>query len=179
MSQTVRFLTIGVDPGQTGAIGFLADGQFVDVFDMPTTGRGHGNGLQVDAPKLAEILRGAPMMRHGALVTAFVEDVHAMPKQGVVSSFGFGRSAGVVHGVLAALGYPTTMIRPEMWKRQMGLIGALKDASRQRAQKYFPRAPLQLKKHDGRAEALLLARLAFHEQMARAGLSAAEAPSVY
>src|SRR5207253_1693340 len=100
----------------------------------------------------------------------FVEDVHAMPKQGVVSSFGFGRSVGVVHGVLAALGYPSTRIAPEVWKRQMNLIGAVKDASRTRALKYFPRAPLDLKKHDGRAEALLLARLGFHEQAARSGL---------
>lgn len=175
----VRFLSIGIDPGLSGAIAFLADGQFADVHDMPTMGRGKGGNQQVDACKLAAILRGATMMRHGALVTCRIEDVHAMPKQGVVSSFGFGRSAGVAHGVLAALGYPTTRISPEKWKRDMGLIGAEKDASRQRAIRYFPRAPLQLKKHDGRAEALLLARLEFHEQMARSGLSAASAPSVY
>jgi crossover junction endodeoxyribonuclease RuvC len=175
----VRFLTIGIDPGLSGAIAFLADGQFADVHDMPTMGRGKGNNKQVDPYRMVAILRGAPMMRRGALVTCRLEEVHAMPGQGLTSTFGFGRSFGVAQGVLAALGYPVTLVSPEKWKRDMGLIGAEKDASRQRAMKYFRSAPLQLKKHDGRAEALLLARLEFHEQMARSGLSAADAPSVY
>lgn len=163
-------VTIGIDPGQTGALAVLADGAFAGFYDMPTLPRAAG-GLQIDAVTLAAKLRGVFSTHHGARVFAVLEQVGAMPKQGVTSTFRFGESFGVVLGVLGALGIPHMQVRPERWKKYLQLSGQEKDVARTVAVQRHPNASmfLERKKDVGRADALLIATWAeITEQVARA-----------
>ena len=146
-------MILGIDPGMTGAIALVNPDplELVSVADMPTIAG------KVDAHQLAVEIRR--LAREHDIITAVIEDVHAMPRQGVTSSFGFGRSKGVVEGVIAGIpGIRTVLVRPQQWKKDMGLIKAPKDKSRSAATQAFGdslRWPL--KKHVDRAEAALMA----------------------
>lgn len=159
-------LTIGIDPGFTGAIGVLADGVFADVIDMPTCGRGKAGKRAVNAAYLASYLREQIAGHSGAYVHGVVEAVGSMPRQGLASTFRFGQSHGCVLGVLAALRIPVLQVTPQVWKRSYSLIGCDKEASRALAIDRFPDAPLSRKRDDGRAEALLLAHWGFRTEIA-------------
>jgi len=140
-------LIIGIDPGLSGAVGVLDHNGTTAVFDMPVADRSVSGRLLWLALK----------DRHIAL--AVVEKVGSMPGQGVASTFRFGRAAGVVDGVLGALGVPTQYVSPAVWKRHFGLLKKPKDASRLIALERFPHCAdeLKRKKDHGRAEALLIA----------------------
>jgi len=148
-------LICGIDPGLSGAVAFLnEDGTYAGVEDMPvlvgTTGR-----KELDAAGLAEILRSYAPSR------ATVERVSSRPGEGAVGAFSFGSTFGGILAVLATLQIPTTLVQPAAWKRRAGIpAGADKAASIATAKRLIPTASpaLSLKKHDGRAEALLLAR---------------------
>lgn len=151
-------LVIGIDPGQSGAIVALADGEPVKIIDMPTMARRAG-GYQVDGATLAASLRGLFHEHSGAYIVAVVEQVGSMPNQGVSSMFRFGQSDGIVRGVIAALGIGMVEVPPQTWKRALGLIGCAKDCARTLAIQRFPAVAIQLarKKDCGRADALLIA----------------------
>ena len=157
---------IGIDPGLTGAIAVIADGELFDVIDMPTVGRGKAGRQTVNSAALASHLRECLSSHPGASVQAVVEDVAARPKQGVSGVFRFGHSCGSVAGVLGAMRIPVDYVAPTRWKRAFGLLGADKDASRGKASDLYPGAPISLKKHHGRADAILLARWAYDQAMA-------------
>lgn len=145
---------IGIDPGLTGAIAILeANHDLLAVHDMPTTATRKG-GKQLNIPEVASILRGAH--RQGALVK--LEAVHAMPKQGVSSTFTFGMGYGALQGVIQTLGISMTLVTPQAWKKAAGLIGAEKDYARTLALQKYPDASLARKKDIGRADAILIAR---------------------
>ena len=156
-------LTIGIDPGLSGAVAVLADGRYSEVFDMPTVGRGKAGRQTVNAAGLSNLIRSVRALHPGADVSAVVEDVAARPGNGSASMFRFGHACGAVAGVLGALGVPVAYVTPGRWKRAYGLLGAEKDASRGRAIDLFPAAPLGRKRDHGRAEALLLAAWADKE----------------
>lgn len=149
---------IGIDPGVSGAIGVLTEsGAFVDVFDMPTVlANKSSNRQMVNAYELANLLR-ARLVNAPAGVVAITENVNAMPEQGVASVFAFGKSYGILLGVLAALGISTHIVTPQKWKAFYSL-GREKGQSRELAQRMWPVAPLGLVKHHNRAEALMLSR---------------------
>lgn len=145
-------LTIGIDPGLSGAIAVLGStGELERVDDLPVI-RDHslawisGGVLQ---SFLIDSQRGRP-------ARAIVERVSAMPKQGVASAFQFGVGFGSVLSVLQARHIAIEFVTPAVWKRELGLSKD-KRASLDRARLLFPTAELDLAKHDGRAEALLLA----------------------
>lgn len=153
-------LIIGIDPGAGGAIAFRF-GTMLWTHDMPAdvVRSGKSNKRRVSAGQLAAMIRNA--MPYGAVtgdVVAYVEQVGAMPGQGVTSMFAFGRAAGIVEGVLAALEIPTTLIAPTVWKRAVR-CPAGKDGARARAAQLFPAraADFARVKDDGRAEAALIA----------------------
>ena len=150
---------LGIDPGLTGAIAFLDEnGKFIAVHDMPVMPNGKAKARikqQVNAAALVAIMRDAQTYTT-LFLTAYLEQVSARPGEGVSSSFSFGDSFGTVRGVLAALGIPMTMVQPHAWKKHFGLLRLDKDYSRTKAQQLYPCAPLELKKHGGRAEALLI-----------------------
>jgi len=149
---------IGIDPGVSGAVGILTEGgRFIEVFDMPTVLANKSSARRmVSAYELANLVRGA-MLNAPSGVVAITENVNAMPEQGVASVFAFGKSYGIMLGVLAALGISLHVVSPAKWKGFYSL-GRDKDQSRELAQRMWPTAPLGLKKHHGRAEALMLAQ---------------------
>lgn len=154
-------LIIGIDPGATGALALL-DPETRDLWrwaDMPVVETASGK-RQVSAPMLAETLMAWRTLAEsaGRASVAIVEEVGAMPGQGVTSMFSFGRSFGVILGVLAALNLPVELVRPAVWKRRAG-IGPDKGAARRIAQERLPRRAelFSRVRDDGRAEAALLA----------------------
>lgn len=101
----------------------------------------------------------------GESIVAAIELVSSMPRQ--AGAFNFGRSAGVVHGVLGAMGVPMELVSPNVWKGATGLrklVGETQDQNKTRARelasKLWPSNVAEFKrvKDDGRAEAALLAR---------------------
>ena len=143
---------IGIDPGLTGAIAII--GEHINIFDMPVMAKST-KGNQVDGYGLASLLSGCK--EAGTVV--FLEQVGAMPKQGVTSMFNFGHGYGMIQGVLFALEIPFTLVTPQKWKKYHSLIGKQKDMARTLCiQRHPPLSQhLKLKKHIGRADALLIA----------------------
>ena len=145
---------IGIDPGISGAIAVFEDGKLVNVIDMPT--------LEVDSGKTKKRHISAVSLCNYLTVFSnahvVIEKVGAMPGQGVSSMFNFGRSAGIIEGVVAALQRPYTYVTPAAWTKAVGRAAG-KDASRMRAMELFPnRAELfKRAKDDGRADAALIA----------------------
>ncbi len=144
----------GVDPGLSGAIAVLdpASDQIMTIIDMPQLKRGARSDL--DLVKLASFIgTNAPNIKY-----AVIEDVGAMPGQGVVSMFTFGKVTGVVVGMLAAHYIPIFYVKPSVWKFQMGLTKS-KDKSVVMARKLWPKQTelFSRMKDDGRAEAALMA----------------------
>jgi hypothetical protein len=151
-------VTIGIDPGQTGAIAVLTDGICSALHDMPVMPRSAG-GMQVNATALAAILRGVLHQHQGAFPVAVLEAVSAMPGNGGTSMFRFGQSYGIVIGVLGALGIGVVPAAPNVWKKHLNLTNKEKDVARTVAIERFPTVAdqLTLKKHIGRADAILIA----------------------
>jgi crossover junction endodeoxyribonuclease RuvC len=148
-------LTLGIDPGLTGALALLdGESQVVLLADLPVI---RDRKLAwIDGGELQGILLNA---LQGRPCRAIVERVSAMPRQGVASSFAFGVGFGSILGVLQTLRLPLELITPAVWKRRLGLSSD-KRASLDKARLLFPAADLRLAKHDGRAEALLIAHWA-------------------
>lgn len=164
-------VTFGIDPGLSGAVATLLDGEPGPILDMPTMLVGDWN--EVDAATLAKWLRGIRAEHAGAHFSACVEKVGAMPQDGNTSAFRFGESSGKPKAVLEALGIPYTRAIPKSWKKHFGLIGTDKDEARLLAIRRFPSVAEQLrrKKDGGRADALLLAL--WHENTQLLGVRAA------
>jgi len=149
-------ITIGIDPGITGAIAALDNGKIVDIADMPTMGRTNGKGHEIDPYELTSIILG---MKNGADLTVVIEQVSAMPGNGGTSMFHFGESVGIILGVCGALQLPVRRVRPQIWKKKAGLSGKDKDAARGLAIQRHPEISDRLKrKRDcGRADAVCIA----------------------
>jgi crossover junction endodeoxyribonuclease RuvC len=147
---------IGIDPGLSGAVAVLTGAGGLIVIDMPTmTIERNGKAKrQVSATELGRILSGAKSDD----CHVYVEKVSAMAGQGVTSVFSFGRSFGMIEGILAALHMPVTYVAPATWTKAINR-GAGKDASRARAMELFPANQEDFKrvKDDGRADAALIA----------------------
>ena len=149
---------IGIDPGANGAVAILDNktGDLVQVFDMPSVEItiGGKNKKRVAPYLLAEELRLYNV--HGT--RAIVENVSAMPGQGVTSMFAFGHAFGLALGVLAGMGITADLVTPAKWKRDLK-VNPGKDGSRLLAMTLWPdkAGEFQRVKDDGRAEAALLA----------------------
>lgn len=153
-------INIGIDPGLNGAVGFLLDGNYKAVFDIPTVIKGTSR-RELDPSGLIKIIRSQLDAMEDYEV--ILEKVGAMPGQGVSSMFSFGDSYGCCRTVVASLNLRTTLISPAAWKRHFKLDKD-KESSRALAIRLFPEAPLNLKKHADRAEALLMARYLWETQ---------------
>lgn len=152
---------IGIDPGAAGAVAILEAGKLVQVFDMPVVEvQVGGKAKRRVAP---EILASELRLYNVADTVAVVEQVGAMPGQGVTSMFAFGQAYGLVLGVLAGLWIPTTTVTPTTWKKALKL-NAGKDGARAKAAQLWPAQAGEFKrvKDDGRAEAALLAYWRLH-----------------
>jgi crossover junction endodeoxyribonuclease RuvC len=147
-------IILGIDPGLGGALAALSAMGKLVIVDAPTVEvkRGGKGKREIDPAALADIIREMKPTH------AVVEKVGAMPGQGVSSMFSFGRSVGQVEGALAALGIPVSYVSPLTWKRSLS-VPAGKDGARLRASQLLPAYAerWRLVKHDGRAEAGLIA----------------------
>lgn len=149
-----RTIQIGIDPGLSGAIAFIGHDGAAVVWDLPVI---RDKSLAwIDGSALLSMIINE---RGGQQATALIERVSAMPGQGVSSSFQFGVGFGSILGVLQALRIPIELITPRTWKKSYGL-DADKKAALHKARLLFPDVDLHLEKHDGRAEALLIAKYA-------------------
>ena len=145
---------IGIDVGLNGAIAMMQGETLTGIVDMPTVtlDRNGKSKRQISIPELIAIIDEFKPDE------AFIEKVFAMAGQGVTSVFSFGRSLGAIEGVIAARSIKATLITPQTWQKAMGVSGG-KDGARARAMEVFPWNVdyFKLKKHDGRADAALIA----------------------
>ena len=152
-------LIIGIDPGISGSICFFEDGKITDVIEMPTMTEGKKNKKQVNGSQIYnEILKRINKFQKKD-IRVIVEQVSAMPGQGVTSMFNFGQSFGILKGICSAMQLPIYFVRPAKWKKYFNLINSEKDASRTRAIEIFPYFSSQLskKKDANKADAILIA----------------------
>ena len=152
-------LIIGIDPGISGSICFFNNGKILDVIEMPTMTDGKKNKRQVNGSQIYnEILKRVndPAKQD---VKVVIEQVSAMPGQGVTSMFNFGQSFGILKGICSAMQLPMYFVRPAKWKKYFNLIKSEKDASRTRAIEIFPyfSSHLSKKKDSNKADAILIA----------------------
>ena len=152
-------LIIGIDPGISGAICFFEDGQIKEIIDMPVMADGKKNKRQINGPQVYnEILQRINNFQKKEIIVV-IEQVSAMPGQGVTSMFNFGQSFGVLKGICSAMQLSMYFVRPAKWKKYFGLIKTEKDASRTKVIEIFPYISSQLskKKDSNKADAVLIA----------------------
>ena len=152
-------LVIGIDPGISGSICFFEDGKILDVVEMPTMTEGKKNKKQVNGSQLYNEISNRIKQRDKKEIKVVIEQVSAMPGQGVTSMFNFGQSYGILKGICSAMRLPMYFVRPAKWKKYFNLINSEKDASRTRAIEIFPYFSSQLsrKKDSNKADAILIA----------------------
>ena len=152
-------LIIGIDPGISGSICFLQDGKIIDVVEMPTMAEGKKNKKQVNGSQIFNEISARTNSLDNKDIKVVVEQVSAMPGQGVTSMFNFGQSFGILKGICSAMQLPIYFVRPAKWKKYFNLINSEKDASRTRAIEIFPyfSSHLSRKKDSNKADAILIA----------------------
>jgi len=157
-------LIIGIDPGISGSICFLEDGIIKDVIEMPTMVEGKKNKKQVNGSQIFNEISLRIKTYEKKNIKVVIEQVSAMPGQGVTSMFNFGQSFGILKGICSAMQLPIYFVRPAKWKKYFNLINSEKDASRTRAIEIFPyfSSNLSKKKDSNKADAILIASY-FHE----------------
>ena len=151
-------LIIGIDPGITGSICFFEDGKIIDVVEMPNMAEGKKNKRQVNGAQIYHEISKRIKNLEKKDIKVIIEQVAAMPGQGVTSMFNFGQSFGVLKGICAAMQIPMYFVRPAKWKKYFNLINSEKDASRTKAIEIFPHFSTQLsrKKDSNKADAILI-----------------------
>ena len=151
-------LIIGIDPGISGSICFFEDGKILEVIEMPVMTEGKKNKKQING---SQIYNEFSKKIDGIddEIRVVIEQVSAMPGQGVTSMFNFGQSFGILKGICSAMQLPMFFVRPAKWKKYFNLINSQKDASRTRAIEIFPYFSTQLskKKDSNKADAILIA----------------------
>ena len=152
-------LIIGIDPGISGSICFFQDGKIIDVVEMPTMTEGKKNKKQVNGSQIFNEISEKINKLDKEEIKVIIEQVSAMPGQGVTSMFNFGQSFGILKGICSAMQLPMYFVRPAKWKKYFNLINSEKDASRTRAIEVFPYFSGQLsrKKDSNKADAILIA----------------------
>ena len=152
-------LIIGIDPGISGSICFFENGKIQDAIEMPTMTEGKKNKKQVNGSQIYNEISSRIVNYDKNNVKVIIEQVSAMPGQGVTSMFNFGQSFGILKGICSAMHLPVYYVRPAKWKKYFNLINSEKDASRTRAIEIFPYFSSQLskKKDNNKADAILIA----------------------
>ena len=149
---------IGIDPGLSGAIAILENNKVINIFEIPVMSEGKKNKRQLNSALLVNLIK--ENINQDEEVAVVVEQVNAMPGQGVTSMFNFGQTFGALKGICAALELPIFFVRPSKWKKHFELINSSKDASRTKAIEMYPQLSKQLakKKDVNKSDAILIAR---------------------
>ena len=153
-------LIIGIDPGITGSICFFQDGKIIDVIEMPNMPEGKKNKKQVNGAQIYYEISSRIKDIKKEDIKVIIEQVSAMPGQGVTSMFNFGQSFGILKGICSAMQLPMYFVRPTKWKKYFNLINSEKDASRTKAIEMYPSIAEKLskKKDVNKSDAILIAR---------------------
>lgn len=135
---------IGIDPGKNGGIAVIKP-----------------NKTRVHVYSEEYLLLVLGYYQDYKECVCYLEHVHAMPKQGVSSTFNFGMNFGFIQGVLKAYGIPYELVTPQKWKKEFSCTSD-KNTSIEVCKRLFPNVNLKAtdrckKYHDGMAEALLIA----------------------
>ena len=148
---------IGIDPGLSGGIAILENNKVLNMFDMPVMPEGKKNKRQLNSAQLVNLIK--ENIKPNEEIAVIVEQVNAMPGQGVTSMFNFGQSFGILKGICSAMQLPMYFVRPTKWKKYFNLINSEKDASRTKAIEVFPyfSSELSRKKDSNKADAILIA----------------------
>ena len=149
---------IGIDPGLSGGIAILENNKIKEMFDMPVMADGKKNKRQLNSALLVKLIKDN--IKDIDETVMIVEQVNAMPGQGVTSMFNFGQTFGAIKGICAALGLPIFFVRPAKWKKHFELINSSKDASRTKVIEMYPSIAEKLskKKDVNKSDAILIAR---------------------
>ena len=149
---------IGIDPGLSGAIAILENNKVLNIFEMPVMSDGKKNKRQLNSALLVKLLKDN--ISENEDISVVVEQVNAMPGQGVTSMFNFGQTFGAIKGICAALELPIFFVRPSKWKKHFELINSSKDSSRTKAIEMYPSLSKELakKKDVNKSDAILIAR---------------------
>ena len=149
---------IGIDPGLSGAVAILENNKVINIFDIPVMTEGKKNKRQLNSAQLVRLLNDN--IPNKEEVSVIVEQVNAMPGQGVTSMFNFGQTFGAIKGICAALGLPIFFVRPSKWKKHFELINSSKDSSRTKVIEMYPSLSNELskKKDVNKSDAILIAR---------------------
>ena len=160
-------MIIGIDPGISGAICFLHDGQIIDVFDMPVMNDGKKNKRQINSSQIFNEISKIRDKFINETISVVIEQVSAMPGQGVTSMFNFGQSFGAIKGICAAMQLPMYFVRPAKWKKYFNLIKSEKQASRTKAIEIFPliSSKLSKKKDINKADAILISSYFYNNHL--------------
>jgi len=152
-------LIIGIDPGISGSICFFEDGKILQAIDMPTMADGKKNKRQINGAQIFNEISERVQKVEKKNIRVIIEQVSAMPGQGVTSMFNFGQSYGILKGICSAMQLSMFFVRPAKWKKYYNLLNSEKDASRTRAIEIFPYFSSQLskKKDSNKADAILIA----------------------
>lgn len=139
-------LIVGIDPGASGGISFISSSQ-ARAIKMPET--------ETSVAEAFEICQTCKCI-------AYIEAVHSMPKQGVKSTFSFGKQYGTLLGVLAALKIERNHVTPFTWQNNLRCLSkGDKNVTKRRAQELFP----ELKITHATADALLIGRFGFNHRL--------------
>ena len=152
----------GIDPGLSGAIAVLENEVVLDIIDLPVMAEGKKNKRQLNSAQLSQYISKNVENIH--MTSVVVEQVNAMPGQGVTSMFNFGQTFGAIKGISATLKLPIYFVRPSKWKKHFDLINSSKDASRTKAIEIYPSLAEKLskKKDVNKSDAILIGRF-FYE----------------
>ena len=156
---------IGIDPGLSGAIAVLEEKKVLNIFDMPVMSEGKKNKRQLNSAQLVNIIK--ENKNDNEEIVVVVEQVNAMPGQGVTSMFNFGQTFGAIKGISAALNLPIFFVRPSKWKKHFDLINSSKDSSRTKVIEMYPSLSSQLakKKDVNKSDAILIARFYYETKL--------------
>ena len=156
---------IGIDPGIQGALAILDNEKVIDIVDLPVMSDGKKNKKQLNGAYLSDYLKKHILNIENTVVV--VEQVNAMPGQGVTSMFNFGQTFGVIKGICAALKIPIYFVRPSKWKKHFDLIRSSKDASRTKVIEMYPSLSnlLSKKKDVNKSDAILIARFYYETRL--------------
>jgi len=147
-------IVIGIDPGQTGGIAIIRDGDVTCALPMPVTEKG------LDAKAIRDVIHVADFV--------IMEKISAMPGQGVTGMFHFGVGYGMIQGIVITLGIPLRLVTPQAWKKEI-LAGTTKDksASIDYCMRVYPSVNLipigHRKPHDGIADACCIAEYGYRK----------------
>ena len=161
---------IGIDPGLSGGIAFLNENELIvhptPVYTLNFMKNGKkSTRKEMDLDKVRELMALFDGVSY-QIECAYLEHVTAMPGQGVTSMFRFGQNLGQWQGMLGGFGIRTELVRPQTWKASLKLTRS-KTTSLEMARELWPEnaeESFRLKKHDGMAEAALIAKYGFEKE---------------